>query len=365
MSGELVRLDGDGQINRRTFLRNLAAAGTGVAAINSAVQSVYGKKPDGVPLVYTYDTQGNPRKVRYIPEERYRRIKLLDKINVENTFRNSERVTGMTLEETSDPRKPRLKIFLDRNNRTVRKGFPSHVKRVPVVFEERKLDPTYKCRQDLRVGTMEGNIEIGTSMTSNGAVYEGTLGVVGTSQSRYDYHAYAITAWHVMEPNREELRQPGMSTSGGNRDSDSRVVGDYNTHSSRSEYDLVAYELSGVDYDLGGTHSDQQAEIEGVWTADGLWDQIYWGSNVEVDFAGARTCNASTECVGVSNDAELNHTAYFDPVVTIKGDSGGPFVDQNGNLVAMLSGENNGMDFGPVAKEGLDSIYKEVGHRTL
>ncbi|MFW6437260.1 MAG: twin-arginine translocation signal domain-containing protein, partial [Halococcoides sp.] len=70
MSGELVRLDGDGQINRRTFLRNLAAAGTGVAAINSAVQSVYGKKPDGVPLVYTYDTQGNPRKVRYIPEER-------------------------------------------------------------------------------------------------------------------------------------------------------------------------------------------------------------------------------------------------------------------------------------------------------
>lgn len=137
----LYRLDTES--TRRKFLGVLATFGAGLAGLRKATERAFGEKPDGVPLVWRYDRFGNPETVRYVPRERRRRIRVYYNLHPDTVYEQTEGVNGFTLEQRSaDPTDLALKVYVDENTRTVRRNLANRVQQVPVVVEERHIDPT-------------------------------------------------------------------------------------------------------------------------------------------------------------------------------------------------------------------------------
>lgn len=340
-----------GEPTRRKFMQMVGAGGSSIAALSAAVETVQGTSRDGYPIIYKRDLNGNPTKIRYVSKERFNVIQVLENITPEHISSKPDSITGITLGETQTKGSaPPIKVYVDKMNEKVIRSMKNRVRDIPLKFEERpEADITLQanCRTGDVADTMEGNIQIGSSNSA------GTLSTVGTDS---DY-TVLITSWHVMrEGTNDYMYQPAPNHS------ESRTVGVYLDHSplSSTGYDICKFASYENDHDIGGTKSSQQPDISDAWTFAGLSDYLSRISEtLSCSFAGAQTCYTdSLECTDVAKYAELKHAAYTKPDITIDGDSGGPFVDDNGSLVCILTGSADNLvaGVGPVGSEALGSI---------
>jgi len=355
---------------RRKFLGVLAAAGTGIAGIRKATERVFGEKPDGKPVVWRTDGAGNPETVRYVPKERYRRLKVYGNLHPRSIYERADGVNGLTLEQQSDdPTDLALKVYVDNDTRSVQRDLPNRVQDVPVTVEERKVDREWGRVCDRRAtdfyDPLPANPEISGYDSNDNFYGSGTLGVVCWNTDSNDPHEVYITAAHVVEDNdsyADYLRHGGMYD-GSSRSED---VGSYVTHSAGGDcgMDVVKYRYrSGtVSPDIKGNADDHIGDLVGAWTHTGLTDRTSGSDSLPVEFAGRSTCYATTDCTGTSKTELVEHQADYSPNVTTNGDSGGPFVDNDDYLVGTFSYfcESCEVSHGPTAQELLDRVNAQL-----
>lgn len=347
-SGREIQLSGS---TRRDFIKYLSVSGMGIAGLNSATKRVFGKKPDGVPIVLTRGRDGKPMRIMYVSKERARRFKVFNNIRPEKKFSAADRMTGMTI-DTKDGEEDslRIKIYLDSNKQSVRRKFPNRVDGTPIIFEERNNEFTPECRIDDQYTVLKGNIQIATQVGA------GTLGLVARDSSTND--PVLLTAWHVVDTDKDVLYQPTWSDK----------VGDYADHTpdNSTGHDIVKYDFynNGSQYPgaVGATEESSQPDITSLWTFSGLSQYLDLEGRFNVNYAGRNTCSATSNCYDVAKNSILNHTAYMDSHPTEKGDSGGPWVDDNGALVCLHTGVENGTNdvIGGVASEAFDSVNAKL-----
>lgn len=355
---------------RRKFLGVLAGTGVNLAGLRTATESVFGEKPDGKPLVWRYDQFGNPETVRYIPEERYRRIQVYENIHPSRFYGRADGVNGITLEQRSnDSKELVLKAYVDHNTHTVRRNLPNRVKQIPVTIEERKTNREWAvCNRRVLdfYDPLPANPEILTYDSNGNKHGEGTLGVVcWNNDANYPYKCY-ITAAHVAEDGgsyADYLRHAGTDDSGNSRSQD---VGVYATHSPPGDYgmDVIKYrrQIGTVSPDIRGNADDHLNNIAGTWTHAGLTDRTSGSQTLPVEFAGRSTCYATTSCTGTSKTSLVEYQADYSPNELTNGDSGGPFLDNDDFLVGTFSFfcESCETSSGPTGQELLDSVNAQL-----
>jgi len=379
MSGSL-ETDGlyqlDTKATRRKFLGVLAGSGTGLAGLRTATERVFGENPDGKPLVWRYDRFGNPETVRYIPEERYRRIQVYENTHPIRFYERVDGVNGITLEQRSDDSTDLvLKVYVDRNTRSVRNDLPNRVKRVPITVEERKTNREFARECERRAqdfyDPLPANPKISTIDSDGNKHASGTLGVVCWNDDSNNACECYITAAHVAEEGgsyAEYLQHGGEDDSGNIRVED---VGAYVTHSAGGEYgmDVIKYRRrSGtVTADIRGNADDHLGDIAGTWTHAGLTDRTSGSQELPVEFAGKSTCYATTYCTGTSKTELVEYQADYSPNETTNGDSGGPFLDNDDYLVGTFSYfcEDCETSHGPTGQELLDRMNAQLTNPEL
>jgi len=174
------------ELSRRSVLRGLATAATASgAALSTAVERAYGKKPEGKVIVHTKDIYGQPDTVRVIPKERYRRLKVYERLPIQK-FTDREGIQALTItQQSDDPTDLALKFLAEKNDRATRKRVPNNYKRVPTVVEEKP----YETREE----AVEGGTGIDNPDIDG---LNGTVSIVGYDASGNEV---IITADHVME----------------------------------------------------------------------------------------------------------------------------------------------------------------------
>lgn len=260
-------------------------------------------------------------------------------------FGNRDDVNGVSA-KTSSEGEVTIQIYVDKNDFNTRKRLPSRINGIPTeLIERNEKVELLSCRNDIEYDNIKGNQEIATQDEA------GTLGLVGKDSSTGN--KVVLTAWHVVESDKDTLYQPGWPTD----------IGSYLDHSGYSStgYDIVKYSFnpSGTKYaSVGATQESSQPSIQGTWTYSGLQDYLDLEGDLPVSYAGKVTCYAETRCTDVAKGSIYQHTAYMDDNVTQRGDSGGPFVDDNGYLVCLLSGrtKTSNQDAGGVAEEALNRV---------
>lgn len=350
--------------SRRRFL----LAGSSVASTFALPQFVgrsSGERTKKVPLVWTRDGAGNPDRVRYIPKERRRRIKVYKNLNMPLMMEQNPALNEVSIKQRSNEETDlALQFHLDENTRSVRQKSPSSVEQVPVEFEERPIDgkpkadstttqpsalnPDNSCRVGDSYGTMEANIGVGPNSAYDN---DGTLGVVGWNASQSNAYLCLITADHVMDS------APTMYQK-------YTAVGDLKD--ATYAMDTTKYKVrSGIDTNIKGTRENSQPEMTGSWTFGGLTDATS-GGTVSCGYAGKETCYTATECDNTSRNERVTYEADMKNVVTEPGDSGGPFVDANGDLVCTLFGyqvsSGTYWDRGPVGANMLGSVDAQLAY---
>lgn len=351
------------ETTRRKFLGGLAGATTSLAGLQLATERAFGENPKGKPLVWRYDRFGNPETIRYVPQERYRRIQVYENVNLHRFYERSDRVNGMTLKQRSDdPTDLALKIYADQNTRSVRHKLPNRFKEVPVIIEERKINRNWGRTCDRRIldfyDPLPANPGISTYDGDNNKISEGTLGVVCWNDDPNNAHECYITAAHVAENDgsyADYLRHAGVDDNGNSRSED---VGKYANHD--SGMDVIKYRRrSGtVSPDIRGNADDHLGNLSGTWTHAGLTDRTSGSESLPVEFAGRSTCYATTECVSTSKSSLVEYQADYSPNEVTSGDSGGPFLDNDGYLVGTFSYycESCEESHGPTGQELLDRL---------
>lgn len=351
--GQVINLGGTvSGVSRRRFLKALAIGGAGVFGLKDAITRAYGKEPDGVPIVHTYDIYGNPNRVRIISKERYRRIQTVAELGQNNFIDEYQNVNGISIKRQSKSEDDiSIHLYLDENSYRKRQVLPSQIQNVPVSYEERPIESGGDdC--DWRHGrrdVMRGGLAIGP----DGGGY-GTIGLI--CRDRDTNSAVAITADHVME-GAYRMYQPDTSHD------NSRSIG---TFSERGQaMDVTKYDISnGVTVDLRGTVRDDVPDITGTWSYPGLADQTDGGS-VYCMLSGARNCRLTNSCVDAvidGNRAQYQANMRYDRCQG--GDSGSPWVDNNGNLLAIHSGwqssNYDSWDAAAIGEQALDWVDAQL-----
>lgn len=308
-------------VSRRRFLRVLGAAGSGIAGLTTTIETVYGASPDGVPIPYTSDRNGNPDKVRVIPEERYRRIRVFRNLPLERILGLHEAFIGLTMEQlSSDETVLALKVLLTDNSTAVTQRLPDAISGVPVTHEVE--DST------AHADAFEGGDQV---ERSDGGY--GTATMVATDSSSRD--DVILTADHVMEG------ESTMYDSGGDS------IGNFNARD--QDHDITSYTAdSGLYTDPGGT-VQSIPDISGAWFFSGLTDAVGTtddggsvsdGGTVSVKMYGNGTGGVvENECNNTKRYGNhVDHQADMANRNATGGDSGGPWVDSNGKFLAMHSG---------------------------
>lgn len=356
---------------RRKFIATLAASGGGLAGIRKTTARTFGEKPAGVPIVWRLDRFENPETVRYIPKERYRRIMAYHKMDPETVYEKSHNVNGIALIQTSsDPTDLSLKVYVNRNTRSVRRSLPNRIQDVPVVAEERKVDRRLaSCDRRIQdfYDPLPANPEIKGIDDSGNKIGAGTLGVVCWNANDFNpYEAY-ITAYHVVEKSdgtpARYLKHDGVDADGNVRGERIGIARDYSP-SNDTGLDVIKYERRAgtVSPALTGNASDKLSSVSGAWTHSGLTDATTGTQSVTVEFAGRTTCYAQTDCVSTEKSDLLEFQATYSPNETDHGDSGGPFLDTDGFLVGTFTAFNelNETSRGPTGQELLDRTNAQL-----
>lgn len=349
-----------GNANRRNVLQAIGA-GIGLTGIgfSTTAKANNGEKT----IVHTRDTDGEPDKVRVVPEERYNRIKAFLSITKEDIVAPNKVISGLRLEQaSSDETDLVIQVLLNENKIDELETFETpeadNLQEVPTEFV--KVDasePTYKdgCHEGDYFTSMRGNMEIGVDDESMWGDDEnvGTSAFVAEDPGSSD--PCIITAAHVVEPrDNKNLYQPSPSNE------DSRVIGEFVEESPKEIMDVAKYRLEYPEYSKYATADLNQEDITGTWDFEGIVDRTTNDNPIPCTFAGHMTCGTDTHAVDATRNMALDYQVNYDDQISVGGDSGGPFVDWNGKLVGTLSGEmqvdGSLCDFGPSGTELLQYI---------
>jgi len=312
------------ETSRRSVLRGLAAAATASgAALSTAVEWAYGKRPDGRVIVHTDDVHGQPDTVRVIPKERYRRLKVYERLPIRKfTARDGVRAVTIT-QQSDDPTDLALKFLVERNVRATRKRVPNNYNRVPTVVEERPVETVPEA--------IEGGSSIDNPNTDRQD--DGTACLVG-----YDADGSGkliLTADHVMNG------ADNMNFS------DDKIA---EFHERDQSLDVTSYKLtSSINTDPLDTVGTKVETVSGAWRFAGLADKVGQtddgdsvsdGGTVTVDIYGKTSGYLSDVCNNTKRTGKIEYQADMKDHKTAKGDSGGPWVDNNGKLLGVHHGHN-------------------------
>lgn len=343
--GETVELDNQ---TRRRFLKYLIAGGTGSVGIQRAIKETYGKEPEGKPIVHTYNIRGEPKRVRMISKERHRRIMSLKKVLGE--LRDHDGVSGVTITSVTD-NEIGIEILIDKTSAdttdTVKDKASEIVPNIPVTTTIVSVETDGDCssRND-EADTLEGGLKVnGDQSTTDG----GTLTFVGYNNNGDEL---LIGSDHIMEGN-SDMYQPAGSD---------RKIGDFYKRS--KEYngeDVTSYTLAD-DIDIDARATIAVPDISGVWDFYGLVDELNYNGPVDCTLTGAGSCTVDNKAVNaVLGGRRVYHEVRMENRNATGGDSGGPWMDSNGDLVAIHSGygdpdDGDDFDIGSVGSEALVSV---------
>ncbi len=309
-------------LSRRSVLRGLATAATASgAALSAAVERAYGKPPEGKVIVHTDDIHGQPDTVRVIPKERYRRLKLYERLPIQK-FTDREGVQALTItQQSDDPTDLALKFLVENNNRATRKRVPNNYNRVPTVVEEKP----FETREEL---DFEGGSVIANPNTSKDT--DGTVCLVG-----YDADGsgeLVLTADHVMNGSAEMHDVNGK-------------IGEL--HDRDQSLDVTSYKItSNIKTHPTGTFEDIP-NITGAWRFAGLADKVGQtddgdsvadGDTVPVELFGRSSSYVSDKCNNTKRSDQVEYQADMANHHTDQGDSGAPWVDRDGKLLGVHHG---------------------------
>lgn len=314
------------ETSRRSVLRGLAAAATASgAALSTAVERAYGKRPDGRVIVHTDDVHGQPDTVRVIPKERYRRLKVYERLPIRKfTARDGVRAVTIT-QQSDDPTDLALKFLVESNVRATRKRVPNNYNRVPTVVEEQPVETVPEA--------IEGGSSIDNPNTS-GSKSDGTVCLVG-----YDADGTGeliLTADHVMN-GADEMHF-----------SDDKIA---EFHERNQSLDVTSYKLtSSISTDPLDTVGTKVEAVSGAWQFAGLADKVGQtddgdsvsdGGTVDVELYGRTSLYVSDKCNNTKRSGYIEYQADMADHKTDEGDSGAPWVDENGKLLGVHSGSRS------------------------
>jgi len=343
----------------------------GIGGIQKATERAFGEKPDGKPVVWRYNRDGTPETIRYVPEERYRRLQVYENVHPRNMYERTDGVNGLTLEQQSDdPTDLALKVYVETLKPSVRRDLPNRVQSVPVTVEERHVDREWGRVCDRRAldfyDPLPADPEISGYDSAGNWSGTGTLGVVCWNTDSNDPSEVYLTAAHVIEFDdgtvADYLQHEG-EYDGSER---SEYVGAYVTHSPGGNYGMdiakYRYRIGTVSPDVLGNADSHLGDVAGTWTHAGLTDRTSGSQSLPVEFAGRSTCYATTDCTGTSKTELVQYQADYSPNVVTNGDSGGPFLDNDDYLVGTFSYfcESCEESSGPTGQELLDAADAQL-----
>ncbi|WP_135826387.1 twin-arginine translocation signal domain-containing protein [Halorussus ruber] len=318
--------------SRRRFLKALGMAGAGTAGLVNAIERAYGERPDGVPVVYTDDVYGNPERVRFVPKERHRRLMVYRNLPIQKFVDEYPKLNGVTLtQRSSDETDLALKFLLDSNTATVRRKLPNRFKQMPIEYEEQP--------REKRPQSLEGGVNIGVE----GSDAEGTVTVVAYDADTSEN--VVITADHVTE-GASQITYVGDSAADlAHRDTATDTTS-YTVHSD-TESDPLAT-VNGI------------PDVTGAWHFAGLSDAVS-SDTVPVQLFGLGSGEVHDECTSTTRSSQVEYQADMSSHSTVDGDSGGPWVDDDGKLLACHFGYDisltlNKWSVGSVGRESLDAV---------
>ena len=328
-------------LSRRSVLRGLATAATASgAALSAAVERAYGKPPEGKVIVHTDDIHGQPDTVRVIPKERYRRLKLYERLPIQK-FTDRDGIQALTItQQSDDPTDLALKFLVENNVRATRKRVPNNYNRVPTVVEEKPL----KAKTE----AIEGGTAVENKSTRRET--DGTVCLVG--YDAVDGEDLILTADHVMD---------GQDSIYFSDDK----IGDLKVRDHTN--DVTSYKLTGsIDRNPLETKIQDVPTVSGAWRFSGLADKvgntddgdsITDGETVDVKMFGAFSGQVSDFCNNTKRWNRVSHQADMAHHRTTDGDSGGPWVDQDGKLLGLHHGAGGYDDnFWSVAAVGRQAL---------
>jgi len=324
--GTTVVLNNNNNISRRKFLSLLGSVGAGIPGLKKAIEESYDAKITGKPLVYTVDKFGNPDIVRIIEDERYQRLLTYYELPVQKYISRFSNLNGVSLVQNDGLM---LNFYVENNSWRTRKRLPNRIRGTPIAVEERS-------------GEMipEASTAVGGQTIANNSGSAGTMAVACYDESSDD--PVAIASDHHMDG--EE-----------NMFINAEIVADF--HKRDKSNDVTSYKIrDGVDTNIRGTISIP--DIEDAWTFSGLSDAVSGDKTLLVQFFGAASDKVDDTCFDTERNDRVKYQANMVQGKTSKGDSGGPWVDENYNrLVGVHYGRKNGEhSVCSVGQEALDAV---------
>lgn len=324
---------------RRNVLRSIGGVTVGTVGLTNLVEQAVGATPDGKVLTLTTDVRGNPDTVRVVPPERYRRLKLYERMPAQRIIDRHDPLTAISItQRSSDPSDIGFEFILDAETDSGRSNLPTTYRGVPISYEERTVTRT---QQDISGGLK----------CSPSDLPPGTTTVVGYDTS--SGNKVVLTAEHVTESSFDLYI--GNGEEGTFRVSDATL-------------DAVSYTLDNPEFGSVGKVEDIQ-NITGAWTFSGLADTVGQtddgdtvsdGETVAVDFYGQKSGALSDVCNNTKRTGKVDYQADMKDDKTQDGDSGGPWVDGNGKLLALHVGTTSDSfdrwSYGTVGQPVFDSL---------
>lgn len=356
---------------RRTFLNTLAGLGAGISGIRLATMEAFGEDPDGVPIVWRRDKYGNPETIRFIPEERRRRINVYYKFNTDVFHDKVDGINGFRLVGLSDdPADLGLKVFVDKKASRVQNSLPEKFKGLPIVVEEREIETQLHACSKFTTNYFDplpANVEV-IAEYSNGDTDQSTLGIVcWNDNSNNPYKCYIVSGHGFYESGEwsDYLHQSGTDDDGNIVEMEKCGV----FVEGNGDMDAAKYRRNPgtAKADVRSNASDKLKDLNGYWDYQGLTDATSGTGTVGADFAGATTCYVDSYCKDTEKDptTSVAYGAIFDDGGA-SGDSGGPYVDSDGYLIALHhSDHDNGDELGAVGGEVLDSVNAQLYDPTI
>ncbi|WP_049969994.1 serine protease family protein [Haladaptatus cibarius] len=301
---------------------------------------------------FTRDVHGNPETVRIVPKERYRRLKVYEKMDIAGLLDKHPVIRGVGIEQQSkDETDLAIQLRLDGKKNTLRaqSALPNRIQQTPITTTEQEGELVLEgdcdggSRDNQTVDPVEGCAGIYVRIP-DGYIATGTACLAGYDADTND--PMILTCWHVADEKIDKyLYQNG------------RKVGVFSGMD--TGMDAAKYRATDA-VDVRDTLEPNLKEITGTWDFSGLTDAVAWGATVGGYYGGRKTCYAYSSCYDTERNARVDYQAEFSDHPTTGGDSGGPWVDYDGKLICMHQGYFTNWDGehcrGMVGTELLDAI---------
>ncbi len=265
---------------------------------------------------------GNPDDVRVIPAERYRRLQVDEQLPIQKLTDTHPPLYAVSIvQRSSDPTDLALQFQLERDVQRGRDALPDQYHGVPVVYTD--VDRERSQEEDIIGGLRCG------APTDKG---DGTTTLVAYDQLTDE--KVILTARHVTDASQDLYVQGSKA---GEKTAEDTAI------------DAVSYTMTDPSFGDVGTVKEIQ-NVTGYWTFGGLadtvgqsddGDSVSDGDTVAVDLYGKESGAVSDNCNNTKRTGKIEYQADMANHRTQNGDSGGPWVDENGKLLALHYGSES------------------------